>query len=50
MKTAIKIFSLSLMLIGGGTAFAQNKGYDKENMNLAVKRVSRFSRCMLCRF
>ena len=43
MKTAIKIFSLSLMLIGGGTAFAQNKGYDKENMNLAVKPGDNFA-------
>ncbi|MBQ7526708.1 MAG: M13 family peptidase, partial [Bacteroidaceae bacterium] len=31
------IFSLSLMLICGGTASAQNKGYDKANMNPAVK-------------
>ena len=38
MNTAIKIFSLSLMLICGATASAQQlKGYDKANMNLDVK-------------
>ena len=37
MKRIFKIFSLSLMLICGGTAFAQDKGYDKANMNLDVK-------------
>ena len=37
MRKSIKIFSLSLMLIGGVTASAQNKGYDKGNMNLDVK-------------
>ncbi len=37
MKTTIKIFSLSLMLICGATASAQNKGYDKANMDLSVK-------------
>ena len=38
MNTAIKIFSLSLMLICGATASAQQlKGYDKTNMNLDVK-------------
>ena len=38
MKKTIKIFSLSLMLICGATASAQQlKGYDKENMNLDVK-------------
>ena len=37
MNTTIKIFSLSLMLICGATASAQNKGYDKANMNLDVK-------------
>ncbi|MBO7108554.1 MAG: M13 family peptidase, partial [Prevotella sp.] len=37
-KNVIKIFSLSLMLICGATASAQQlKGYDKENMNLDVK-------------
>ena len=35
-KTTLKIFSLSLMLMYGATASAQ-KGYDKANMNLAVK-------------
>ena len=35
-KTTLKIFSLSLMLMCGATASAQ-KGYDKDNMNLAVK-------------
>ena len=37
MKTVINIISLVLMLISGATAFAQNKGYDKANMNLDVK-------------
>ena len=37
MNTTFKIFSLSLMLICGGTVFAQDKGYDKANMNLDVK-------------
>ena len=37
MNNSFKIFSLSLMLICGGTAFAQDKGYDKANMNLDVK-------------
>ena len=38
MKTTFKIFSLSMMLICGATASAQQlKGYDKDNMNLDVK-------------
>ena len=37
MKTVINIISLVLMLISGPTVFAQNKGYDKANMNLDVK-------------
>ena len=38
MKNVIRIVSLSLMLMGGATVSAQQlKGYDKENMNLAVK-------------
>lgn len=38
MNTTIKIFSLSLMLICGATASAQQlNGYDKSNMNLDVK-------------
>ena len=38
MNTSIKIFSLSLMLICGANASAQQlKGYDKANMNLDVK-------------
>jgi putative endopeptidase len=37
MKTTFKIFSLSLMLICAVTSSAQDKGYDKVNMNLAVK-------------
>ena len=38
MKKVIKIFSLSLMLICGATASAQQlKGYDRDNMNLAVR-------------
>ena len=37
MKKAFKIFSLSLMLICGATASAQQRGYDKANMNLDVK-------------
>ena len=37
MNSTIKIFSLSLMLICGATASAQQlKGYDKSNMNLDV--------------
>ena len=38
MKNVIRIVSLSLMLMGGATLSAQQlKGYDKENMNTAVK-------------
>ena len=37
MRKSIKAISLSLMLICGATASAQNKGYDKANMNLDVK-------------
>ena len=37
MKKVIRIFSLSMMLMCGTTAFAQLKGYDKANMNLDVK-------------
>ena len=37
MKTVFKTFSLSVMLIFGTAASAQNRGYDKDNMNLAVK-------------
>ena len=38
MKTSFKTFSISLMLICGATASAQQlKGYDKDNMNLDVK-------------
>ena len=37
MKTTFKTISLALMLICGATSSAQNKGYDKENMNLDVK-------------
>ena len=36
MKNVIRIFSVSMMLMCGTTAFAQLKGYDKANMNLDV--------------
>ena len=47
MKTTFRIVSLSLMLICGGTAFAQDKGYDKGNMPAATG--SRRIRCATTR-